>query len=308
MTQANGETAQGVLAGLSEDLAAAVETAAASVVRVEARRGNPSSGIVWTADGHVLTADHTVEREEEIPVGLGDGRTAQGRLVARDPGSDLALLKIEASDLVPAARASDDEVKIGHIVLSIGRPGTAGVMASLGIVSALGGQWRTSRGGQLERFVRTDATLYPGFSGGPLVDAAGRVVGVNSWTLSQGAGLAIPVGLVVQIADALTQGGVKRAYLGVATQAVALPAAVRAKLGTQQESGVMLVGVEADGPAEKSGLLIGDVLVTINGNTLNTADDLLAQLSGAQTGQQAAVKLIRGGEVRDIPVTLGQRS
>ena len=308
MTQANGETAQGVLAGLSEDLAAAVETAAASVVRVEARRGNPSSGIVWTADGHVLTADHTVEREEEIPVGLGDGRTAQGRLVARDPGSDLALLKIEASDLVPAARASDDEVKIGHIVLSIGRPGAAGVMASLGIVSALGGQWRTSRGGQLDRFVRTDATLYPGFSGGPLVDAAGRVVGVNSWTLSQGAGLAIPVGLVAQIADALTQGGVKRAYLGVATQAVALPAAVRAKLGTQQESGVMLVGVEADGPAEKSGLLIGDVLVTINGNTLNMADDLLAQLSGAQTGQQAAVKLIRGGEVRDLPVTLGQRS
>ncbi|HSH82711.1 MAG TPA: trypsin-like peptidase domain-containing protein, partial [Herpetosiphonaceae bacterium] len=303
-----GETAQGVLAGLSEDLAAAVETAAASVVRVEARRGNPSSGIVWTADGHVLTADHTVEREEEIPVGLGDGRTAQGRLVARDPGSDLALLKIEASDLVPAARASDDGVKIGHIVLSIGRPGAAGVMASLGIVSALGGQWRTSRGGQLDRFVRTDATLYPGFSGGPLVDAAGRVVGVNSWTLSQGAGLAIPVGLVAQIADALTQGGVKRAYLGVATQAVALPAAVRAKLGTQQESGVMLVGVEADGPAEKSGLLIGDVLVAINGNTLNTADDLLAQLSGAQTGQQAAVKLIRGGEVRDIPVTLGQRS
>ncbi|CAA9234910.1 MAG: hypothetical protein AVDCRST_MAG26-1148 [uncultured Chloroflexia bacterium] len=308
MTQANGETAQGVLAGLSENLAAAVETAAVSVVRVEARRGNPSSGIVWTADGHVLTADHTVEREEEIPVGLGDGRTAQGRLVARDPGSDLALLKIEASDLVPAARASDDEVKIGHIVLSIGRPGAAGVMASLGIVSALGGQWRTSRGGQLDRFVRTDATLYPGFSGGPLVDAAGRVVGVNSWTLSQGAGLAIPVGLVAQIADALTQGGVKRAYLGVATQAVALPAAVRAKLGTQQESGVMLVGVEADGPAEKSGLLIGDVLVTINGNPLNTADDLLAQLSGAQTGQQAAVKLIRGGEVRDLPVTLGQRS
>jgi len=308
MTQANGETAQGVLAGLSENLAAAVETAAVSVVRVEARRGNPSSGIVWTADGHVLTADHTVEREEEIPVGLGDGRTAQGRLVARDPGSDLALLKIDASDLVPAARAADDEVKIGHIVLSIGRPGAAGVMASLGIVSALGGQWRTSRGGQLDRFVRTDATLYPGFSGGPLVDAAGRVVGVNSWTLSQGAGLAIPVGLVAQIADALTQGGVKRAYLGVATQAVALPAAVRAKLGTQQESGVMLVGVEADGPAEKSGLLIGDVLVTINGNTLNTADDLLAQLSGAQTGQQAAVKLIRGGEVRDLPVTLGQRS
>ena len=227
MAQAGGETVPGVLAGLSEDLATAVETVAVSVVRVEARRGNPSSGIVWTADGHILTADHTVEREEDIPVGLGDGRAAQGRLVARDPGSDLALLKVDATDLVAATRGSDDEVRIGHLALSIGRPGPAGVMASLGIVSALGGQWRTARGGQLDRFVRTDATLYPGFSGGPLVDAAGRVIGVNSWTLSQGAGLAIPVGLVGQIADALTQGGVKRAYLGVATQAVALPAAVR---------------------------------------------------------------------------------
>ena len=301
-------TTSAVLAGLSNELASAVETAGAAVVRVEARRGNASSGILWSSDGHILTADHTIEREEDIPVGLGDGRSLSAKLVARDPGTDLALLKVEATDLNPAERASDDEVRIGHLVLAIGRPGPAGVMASLGIVSAMGGPWRTARGGQLDRFVRTDATLYPGFSGGPLVDASGQIVGINSWTLSQGAGLAIPVGTAARVADALLQGGVKRAYLGVGTQAVSLPASVRAQLGTGQETGLMLIGVEAEGPAEKSGLLIGDVLLSLDGKALNDTDDLLQELTSERVGRAVTVKLVRGGEIKDLGVTIGQRA
>ncbi|MDQ3855190.1 MAG: serine protease, partial [Chloroflexota bacterium] len=156
--ESQSATSSGQLAALSEELADAVELAARSVVRVDARRGNASSGIVWHGDGYILTADHTLEREEDINVGTGDGRTLKGRLVARDPGSDLALLKVDASDLTPAQLAQDSETKIGHLVLAVGRPGSAGVMASLGIISAKGGAWRTARGGQLDAFVRTDAT------------------------------------------------------------------------------------------------------------------------------------------------------
>ena len=308
MTQDENTTTAPVLAGLSNELAGAVETAGVSIVRIEARRGNASSGIIWSSDGHILTADHTIEREEDIPVGLGDGRSLSAKLVARDPGTDLALLKVEATDLIPAGRASDDEVRVGHLVLAIGRPGPAGVMASLGIVSALGGPWRTARGGQLDRFVRTDATLYPGFSGGPLVDASGQVTAINSWTLSQGAGFAIPVGTAARVADALLQGGVRRAYLGVGTQAVSLPAAIRTQLGTGQETGIMLVGVEADGPAERSGLLIGDVLLTLDGKALNDTDDLLQELTSERVGKAATFKLVRGGEIRELAVTIGQRT
>jgi S1-C subfamily serine protease len=308
MAESNSSTATGALTSFSDELANAVETAAVSVVRVEARRGNASSGIIWSKDGHIITADHALEKEEDIAIGLGDGRTTTAKLVARDPGTDLALLKIDTTDLTPIEQAPDAEVRIGHLVLALGRPGQAGVMASLGIVSALGGPWRTARGGQIERFVRTDATLYPGFSGGPLIDAAGRVVGINSWTLSQGAGLAVPIGIVAQVAEALGQGGVKRAYLGVGTQAVALPSAVRAKLGTNQETGLMLIAVEADGPAEKSGLLIGDVLLSLGGKVLNDPDDLLKELTSNQVGRAGTFKLVRGGEIKDHQVTFGQRT
>jgi len=298
----------GALAGFSTDLANAVETISASVVRVEARRGNGSSGIIWTSDGHIVAADHTIEREDDIPIGLGDGRDVTAKLVARDTSSDLALLKIDTTDLHAATRADDADVRVGHLVLAVGRPGPAGVMASLGIVSALGGQWRTSRGSQIERFVRTDATLYPGFSGGPLIDSAGRVVGINSWTLSQGAGLAIPVGIVAGIVDQLLSGGVRRAYLGVGTQSVALPATLRAQIETHQETGLMLIAVEADGPAEKAGLLIGDILLSLDGKQLNDTDDLLQELSSDRVGKSGAFKLVRGGEVRDWNVQFGQRS
>lgn len=298
----------GILGNLSDELAGAVETAGVSVVRVEARRGNASTGIIWSSEGHILTAEHAIEREEDIPIGLGDGRALTAKLVARDPGTDLALLKVDATDLIAAERAAGADVRIGHLVLAIGRPGPAGVMASLGIVSALGGPWRTARGGQLEQFVRTDATLYPGFSGGPLVDASGRVVGINSWTLSQGAGLAIPVETAASVAQALTQGGVKRAYLGVSTQVVALPATVRAKLTSETDRGLMLTGIESDGPAEKSGLLIGDVLLHLDGSALSDTDTLLGELTSERVGKAGTFSLVRGGEIKDVAVTFGQRS
>ncbi len=307
MTQEMTEGKTGTLAEVSAELASAVERAGASVVRVEARRGNAASGIVWSAGGQILAADHTLERDEDITVGFGDGRSLPAAVVARDPGTDLALLQVEASDLSPAIHAEDGSAKIGHLVLAIGRPGPTGLMASFGIVSALGGPWRAARGAQVDGFVRTDAMLYPGFSGGPLVNTSGEVVALNSWTLSQGAGLALPISIVVSVASALARGGVKRPYLGIGTQTVRLPASVRGRLASRQESGLMLLTVEQGGPAEKSGLMIGDILLEVDGNLLHDTDDLLAQLAGRKAGAQLATRVVRGGEAREISVVLGER-
>ncbi len=297
-----------VLAQLSDELTQVVQAAGRSVVQVNARRGGPASGIVWSSEGHVLTSDHAIEREEGIKVGLPDGRSVSATLVARDPGTDLALLKADASGLAVAERADAGSTRVGQIVLAIGRPGVSGPMASFGIVTALGGAWRTARGGRLESYVRSDAILYPGFSGGPLVSASGDVIGVNSWTLSQGAGLAIPVDVAARVADALQSGGVRRAYLGIGTQPVALPRAIRDQLTNGQESGLMVVTVESGGPAERSGLLIGDVLVAVAGEATRDADDLLGQLTPDRIGQSLPVRLVRAGELRELSVTVGQRS
>lgn len=306
MTQ--GATVAGVsfLETLSSELSSAVEKVGNSVVRVDARRGNSSTGVVWSADGHILTSDHAIEREDDIKVHLGDGRTLAAAIVGRDGGSDLALLKVDASDLTPAAHAPEESLRVGGLVLAVGRPGPAGTMATIGIVSATGGAWRTARGSQLERFVRSDATLYPGFSGGPLVDAAGRVVGINSWTLSQGAGLAVPVGVAARLAEALTRGGIKRGFLGVGTQVVPLTHAVRGQLDGQ-ETGLIVLSLVPGGPAENAQLLIGDVLVALEGQPLADPDDLQTQLTSDRVGRPAQLRIVRGGELRDVTVTIGQR-
>ncbi len=306
MTQSITTTGTSFLETLSNELANAVDRISDSVVRVEARRGNSSTGIVWSGDGQILTADHAIEREDDIKVHLGDGRSLQAKLVARDPGSDLALLRVDSGDLTPVQHAPQEAARVGSLVIAVGRPGPAGTMATIGIVSAVGGAWRTARGSQLESFVRTDATLYPGFSGGPLVDASGRVVGINSWTLSQGAGLAVPVTVANRLAQALAKGGVKRGFLGVGSQVVPLPQTLRDQLGGQ-ETGLIVLSLVSGGPAENAGLIIGDVLVGIEGQQLADADDLQSQLTPERVGKAAQLRIVRGGEVRDITVTVGQR-
>src|SRR6185312_7076225 len=177
----------GALTALSNDLSGAVERAARYVVTVEARRQVAASGILWpNANGIVVTADHAVEREEGIVVRLPDGQKVGATLVGRDPGSDIAVLRLANASNVPAAAelAPPDSAKIGHLVLAIGRPGEGDAMATFGIISALGGSWRTARGGILESYIRADVALFSGFSGGPLVDAQARVVGLNSWHLA----------------------------------------------------------------------------------------------------------------------------
>lgn len=291
---------------LSNGFADAVKTAGAYVVRVEARRRMPATGIVYSADGVIVTSHHVVERDDNIIIGLPDGKTVNAALVGRDPSTDLAVLRAQASGLDAPAWTPLNEVKVGHLALALGRPGHT-VMATLGIVSALSeNEWRTPMGGRIERYLQTDVLMYPGFSGGPLLGADGKLIGMNTSALMQGVSLAIPAATIKRIADTLlSHGKIRQGYLGVGAQPIRLTESIREKAG--QETGLLLVSVESGGPADKAGLLIGDILIGGDDSTLRSMDDLLAFLVGDRVGQAAAIKIVRGGEVQTVSVTIGER-
>ena len=294
------------LAALSDSLAQAVAKAGASTVLVNARRRMPASGIAYAAD-LILTADHVVERDEEIGVLLPDNSQVAATVAGRDPGSDLALLRLEKAAAVPASLAPG-EARVGQLALALGRPSGEGIEASLGVISAQGGPLRSGRGGLLEKYLRTDTIPFPGFSGGPLVDAGGLVLGLNTSGLAHGAALTIPAGLAWSVAETLAKHGhVRRGFLGVRSQPVALPPAQRQALGREQESGLLLVSVEPGSPAEQGGLMVGDILVAVAGQPVADPDALLVSLSGAVVGQPTPVEVLRGGQPQTLTVTVGER-
>ena len=296
------------LTDLSDALAAAVEKAGASTVLVSARQRIPASGIIWAADGVILTSDHVIEREDDIKVIFADGRELPAKLAGRDPGSDLAVLKVEGNGFTPAERSPERAARIGNIVLALGRPSPESPMASLGVISAIGGAWRTFRGTEVAGYIRSDTTFYPGFSGGPLIDSAGRVAGINSSRLGRGAGLTIPVAAATLVADELLkQGRVRRAYLGISSQGTKLPPVLTARLNGQ-DAGLLVVTVEAGSPADKGGIGIGDILVKFGGSAVTDTDSLQMLLGANRVGEVTPVTVLRGGEPRDLTVTVGERS
>lgn len=306
MVTSSDETV-GALLGLSNDLAGAVETAGKSIVAVHARRHVAASGVVWRP-GVVVTADHTIEREEGIKLTLPDGSTTGATLAARDPGTDLAVLKVEAGNLAPAAIGDAGELRVGHIVLAVARPGDHGLSASWGAVSALGGAWRTWSGGQIDRLIRPDLTLYPGFSGGPLVDARGRVAGINTSGLSRNLTLTIPASTVNRVVEQLlTRGRISRGYLGIAMQPVKLPESVVGSQGLSSNRGLIVVSVESGGPAEAAGILVGDVLLAVEGQAVTDTDSVQRMLDPDQIGKSITARVLRGGVPTDVVLTVGER-
>ncbi len=294
------------LTALSDAMVAAVEAAGAATVMVNARRRLPASGIAFAAD-QILTADHVVERDEDIQVVLPDGSQLAASVAGRDPGSDLALLRLNSAAAAPAEAASRP-AQVGQLVLALGRPSTGGIQASLGVVSAIGGPLRSGRGGLLEQHMRTDAIPYPGFSGGPLVDTAGQVVGINTSGLGQGVSLSIPVSLAWSLAQTLAEHGhVRRGFLGVRSQPVVIPAAQQSALGREQASGLLLVGVESGSPADMGGLMVGDIIVAIAGQVVADPDELVASLSGSVVGAPTPLEVLRGGVPATVTVTIGER-
>ncbi|MDH3604679.1 MAG: S1C family serine protease, partial [Candidatus Tectomicrobia bacterium] len=227
---------------VSDALAAVVDTASASTVRIEARRRFPATGIAWSSDGVIVTAHHVVEKQDAIQVGLADGQTATAALVGRDPTTDIAVLRAQTTGLTPPAWAEleANPLHVGHLVLAVGRPGRS-VQATLGVINTLGDNWRTPAGGRIDRYVKTDVVMYPGFSGGPLLNAAGQVVGMNTSGLLRDASLTVPVSTLRGVVDMLlAHGRVRRGFLGVSTQLVRLPAALAESVG--QETGLLLTG------------------------------------------------------------------
>ena len=290
---------------LSDTMANAVEKASTTTVLVNGRKRLPASGIIMQAD-LILTADHVVEREEDIQVAFPDGSQQVSQIVGRDPGSDLAILRLPES--VPTrAEPVSQEPRVGQLVLALGRPTLDGIQASLGVISAVGGPVRTGRGSLLMRYLRTDAIPYPGFSGGPLINTEGSVVGINTSGLARGASLAIPASLAWKIGSILSEhGSLRRGYLGVRSQPVSISSAQQKALGRDQAVGLLLVNVEAGSPAEVGGLIVGDILTSVDNHPINDHDDLLVLLSGDLVGKPTPIEVLRGGEPRIITVTIGE--
>src|SRR5919202_6892462 len=273
----NPKESSDLLSALSGGMADVVEQVGPKVVQVNGRRRRSASGVIY-ASNMVLTASHVLEREEDLTVGTHDGRTLPARLVGRDPSTDLAVLRVEDLN-ADAATPAEGNARIGQLALAVGSPSRGeGPRASLGVVSSVGGPLRTWRGPRLERYIQTDATAYPGFSGGPLIDARGNVLGIMTAGWARGAALAIPADVAWRVAKTLEErGSVKRGYLGILSQPVRLPEGQRT--GLTQRGGLLVVGVEDDSPAGRGGVLLGDILATLDGQPVEDTDDLLVLLT-----------------------------
>lgn len=294
------------LVALSTAMADAVEKAGAFTVLVDARRRLPATGIAFAPD-LVLTADHVVERDEDIHLLLPNGEQVSASLAGRDPGSDLALLRLQDKRLA-AAEPAPQPARLGQIVLAVGRPSSDGLQVSLGVISAIGGPARTGRGGLLEQYLRTDAIPYPGFSGGPLIDASARLLGINTSGAAHGMSLTIPAGFAWMTAKTLAEHGhIRRGYLGVRSQAVELPEAQSSVLKREQSSGLLLVGIENNSPASQGGLMVGDILVGMAGHPITDPDQLLSLLAGEIVGKNTPLEILRGGQLITVQVKIGER-
>ena len=291
------------LLSLSNELAEAVERVAGAVVTVNARPRLASTGVHWRP-GIVVTADHTVRSDEDITITRADGRTVGASLAGRDPSTDLAVLRIGDTDLPRAALGEPGSLQVGHIVLAVGH----GPRVSWGVMSALGGPWHSARGGAIDQFLRPDLTLYPGFSGGPLVDAQGRVVGINTSGLLRQLELAIPVSTVGRVVDELVaRGRVSRGFIGVGLQPVRLPEDVRRAFTVDSETGLIVINVQPDGPAARSGLLLGDIVVTLDGAAVDAPEVAQAIIGARPVGSTLTAAILRAGAVAEVRITVGER-
>lgn len=288
----------------SDSLVEVLEAASPGVVRVDGRRRYALSGTRWEG-GLVVTTSRAVEEGEDLQVTLHGGETHPATLVGRDPGTDLAVLRLDGEGVSAPTWVAGDGLRVGQLALMVGRPEGA-LEASLGMVGALGGPWRSAMGGRIARAIRVGAPPFPGFSGGPLLTLAGEVVGVNTAALTREGAATVPTETVRRVVEALlTHGRMRRGYLGVAGQPVRLPEALREAAG--QGAGLLLTSVEAGAPAAKAGLLIGDIVLTFAGERVRHPAQLAALLDEEAVGKSVPVTLARAGAPTELTVTVEER-
>ena len=295
------------LAAFSDQLADAVARASGSVVSVHARPRLPSTGVHWR-QGIVVTTDGTVRREQDLSVTLPDGQRIPAKLAGRDPGTDLAVLRIESEQWPVASFGDPAALRPGHLVLALGRIGDAGPRVAFGAVSATGGKWRCWKGGELDLRLQSDLTIYPGSGGGPLVSPDAKVLGINSGALSRPLATTIPVSTVERTLEQIvTKGYVARGWLGAAMQPVRFSEAARRRAGIEREGGLVILSVEPDAPAALAGLMVGDVITAIDGQPVTHPEQVLEQLSGNVVGRTLAVELVRGGKPERAEARITER-
>lgn len=292
---------------LANELAETSAEAGKSVVGVHGAR-HFSSGIVIAPDA-VVAANHALRRDDEITVVTAPGQTVSARIAGRDPGTDLAVLRLQESIQAPAARwIATLDLRIGELVLALGRTRRGNIVASSGIISGLIKEpMRTWRGGEIDQFIRPDLTRYPGFSGGPLLSSLGEFLGMNTAGLHR-SGITVPSTTVTRIAaELLEKGRIERPYLGLGMQAVPLPESLRSRLNLTASEGLLLVHLEPESPAERAGLLLGDVLLTLGGRPIADTDSVQEILRASKPGDRLEAGVVRGGALTTAHVQLQAR-
>ncbi|MBD2518466.1 trypsin-like peptidase domain-containing protein [Nostoc sp. FACHB-973] len=295
------------LLALSNSLADTVEQAGNAVVAVNGGTRVSPSGIHWR-NGIIITSDESLQRYDDITVTLSNGHTAPVTFLGHDSTTDIAVFQLENAE-IPVAKIGDAKtLKVGHLVLGLGRSSGGDLRAAMGAVSVVSGAWRSMSGGNIDQFIRPDITLYSGFAGGPLVDAAGNVVGMNT-SGRRGTVLTIPAATVDRVVNQLiTKGRISKGYLGVGMQPVRLPNNLKTALNLTSATGVIVVNVEPSGPADNAGVLLGDVLVTFDGVTVSDTGDVLGLLNNSdRIGQTVNVQIVRGGVLIELAIVVGER-
>jgi S1-C subfamily serine protease len=295
----------GFLVDFSNELANAVERAGASVISVPEGGREGVSGTVWR-EGIAITAEHTIQGLDEVAVVLPSGETVQAAVAGRDYGTDIAVLKVPAG-VASAVVADEAQARVGEIVLSIGRRKDEGLAATYGLISAIGGPWRTGQGARIDRWLRLDLNPFPGFSGGPVVNARGEAIGMATSGPRRSAAT-IPASTVNRVVDQLLQRGhIARGYFGVGIQPVAFPEGAARSLGVEGDRGLLVVMVEPSGPAANAGVLLGDIIVRVDGAELLGAHSLQSALDAEKIDHPVAVELVRGGKLVQLNVVVGEK-
>ena len=293
------------LVEFSNELANAVERAGKSVLTVLEGGREGVSGTIWR-DRLAITAEHTIRGRDEVTVLLPTGEKIKARIAGRDHGTDIAILEVPTG-LTSAPIADESQSHVGHIVLAVGRREADGIAATCGMISAIGGPWRTWQGARVDRWLRLDINPFTGFSGGPIVNAAGETLGMATSGPRRTA-VVIPASTVNRVIDQLRQRGrIARGYLGIGMQPVAFPDAARQSLGFPNDRGLLVVAVAPGSPAETAGLLLGDIIVTAQGSSIQNLQALQPFLDSENIGKPIAMEIVRGGQLAILTVTVGEK-